>query len=336
MKITKLTLALLAGAVAFVSCNDDDSINDGKFDRAELYATSNTSGNITVYDFSDSNEVTTTMLSTPGSTDNEGIFYDEDSDQLIFASRTTKTVNISGDVEDLITGSPATLNSTMSTADLVSPRAVAVNGNFIVVSDNDSNQLFVYQRAGATATLRNTIQVNFSLWEIQFNGNDLYAVVDKTNQLAVFTNFLSNASDQSLPASKTVAFEGIVRTHGFVYNQKDDIMILTDIGAPSGAGSDTDGAFHIIADFTSKFNNVADGAMLSAAGNQVRVEGAATFLGNPISASYDSETNTIFIAERANGGGRILAFDSSVSGNATPAVNNPLPGASTVFFYGND
>jgi hypothetical protein len=336
MKITKFTMAIIAGAIAFTSCNDDDNINDGKFDRAELYATSNTSNAITVYDFSDSNSVSTTVLTTPGSTDNEGIFYDKDTDQLIFTSRTTGTVNIAGGIEDLITGSPATLSTSTSTANLVSPRAVAVNGNFIVVADNSTNKLFIYQRAGSTATLRNTISVNFALWEIQFNGSDLYAVVDQSNQLAVFTNFLSNTGNVTLPASKRVAFQGIVRTHGLVYNQADDIMILTDIGAASGANSDTDGAFHIIEGFTAKFNNVADGGILAVAGNQVRVAGAATLLGNPISASYDSETNTIFIAERANNGGRVLGFSTSASGNTTPIINNALPGASTVFFYGRD
>ncbi len=329
-------MALLASAVAFTSCNDDDDINDGRFDRAELYATSNTSGAITVYDFSDSNDVTTTSLSVTGSSDNEGIVYDESNDQLIFASRTLGSVVLAVNVEDLITGGTATLSTNVGPNGLSSPRSVAINGNFVVVANNVSNELYVYQRSGTVLTLRNVIDVNIGLWEIQFNGNDLYAIVDNTNNLAVFQNFLNNSTNVALAPSKQIAVEGIVRTHGLVYNSQDDIMVLTDIGAASGVGSDTDGGFHIISNFTTKFNAVANGGTLAVQGNQVRVSGSNTSLGNPISATYDAETNTIFIAERANGGGRILGFDSSASGNVAPSVNNLLPGASSVYFYGED
>ncbi|KQC34182.1 hypothetical protein AAU57_13185 [Nonlabens sp. YIK11] len=341
MKFTKLTIALLSAATVFVSCNDDDDLGDGRFDRAELYATSNTSGNITVYDFSDDDQTTQTSLTVAGTQNNEGIVYDEDNDQLIFASRTTNSVHVGDNIEDLVTGITSALSVTATNGELASPRSVAVNGNIVVVADNDGdmagpdgNELYVYVRSGSTLTLRNTLNVNFGLWEIQFNGNDLYAVVDQTNDIAVFNNFAAaNTSDGTVTPSKRITIEGIVRTHGLVYNNADDIMILTDIG---DAAVDNDGGFHIITNFSNKFGNVANGGTLAVQGNQVRVAGSNTFLGNPISATYDSETNTIFIAERANGGGRILAFDASASGNASPSINNPLAGASSVYFYGED
>ena len=108
-------------------------------------------------------------------------------------------------------------------------------------------------------------------------------------------------------------------------------MILTDIG---DASVDTDGAFHIISNFQSKFDAVADGGTLLVAGNQTRVAGSFTLLGNPVSADYDAVTNTVFIAERANGGGRILAFtNADAGGNIGPDINNTLSGASSVYFY---
>ena len=108
-------------------------------------------------------------------------------------------------------------------------------------------------------------------------------------------------------------------------------MILTDIG---DASVDTDGAFHIISNFQSKFDAVADGGTLLVAGNQTRVAGSFTLLGNPVSADYDAVTNTVFIAERANGGGRILAFtNADAGGNIGPDINNTFSGASSVYFY---
>ena len=341
MKFTKLTIAILSAATVFVSCNDDDDITEGRFDRAELYATSNTSSNITVYDFSDGDNPETSTLTVSGSSDNEGIFYDESNDQLIFGSRTANAVAIATGIEDLIDGTATSITPTYSSNDLSSVRSIAVSGNTIVAANNVTNELYVYQRTGNSVTLRNTVNVDFALWEIQFVDNALYAVVDMTSDLAVFNNFLSNTADATVQPSKRITIAGINRTHGMVYNSNDDIMILTDIGAANNDSGNTpdfasDGAFHIISGFTNKFAGVANGGTLAVAGNQVRVSGNQTLLGNPISATYDSETDTIFIAERANNGGRILGFDASANGNATPIINNALAGASSVFFYGED
>jgi len=87
----------------------------------------------------------------------------------------------------------------------------------------------------------------------------------------------------------------------------------------------------IIEDFTSKFNSTANGAMLSAS-QQTRVAGEATLLGNPVDVAYDAATQTVFVAEAGNGGGRILAFNNIGSGgNITPDVNNSLAAASSVY-----
>jgi hypothetical protein len=99
---------------------------------------------------------------------------------------------------------------------------------------------------------------------------------------------------------------------------------------------DADGAFHIITNFDSKFNAVANGDTLIVANNQTRIAGSATLLGNPVAAEYDAASNTVFIAEAANGGGRVLAFSNAdAGGNITPSVNNSLASASSLYFYSN-
>ncbi len=337
-----MTIALIA-SFAFMSCsNDDDStttddtVVDGK---AELYASNNSNGNITKYDVKDEDEVSTKTFLTL-SLDSEGIFYDPQEDAVTQASRSLLQLNSYADVS--VTDSGVTLNASISSsADLQSPRDLAVNGNFYVVADNadvDGNPLtadgrfFVYSKTSSGFTLRNVITVDFAVWGITFVGNDLYAVVDKTSDLAVFTNFLSTTSTTTLEASKRVTIEGIVRTHGIAFD--GGTMILTDIGAATGAGADTDGAFHVITNFQSKFSAVADGGVLALAGNQIRIEGSSTFLGNPVAAEYDAETNTVFIAERANSGGRVLAFTNFESGgNISPSMDMMLTGASSLYYY---
>jgi hypothetical protein len=231
--------------------------------------------------------------------------------------------------------------SVSSESSLESPRDIAVNDDFIVVSDNADvdgddttadGRLFIFSRSNGNLTLRNTVIVDFALWGIEFVGNDLYAVVDKTNQLAVFANFTaSNTTNTAVSATKMIAIEGIVRTHGLAYDK--GTMILTDVGS---AMDDADGAFHIITDFDSKFSGVSDGGILVVAGNQTRISGDATSLGNPVAAEYDADSNTVFIAEAANGGGKVLGFANADSGgNIAPSMNNSLSKASSLYFYSN-
>lgn len=333
MKKKIFGLALLSVALFLNSCSDDDDAVLGQFDRAELFATSNANGDITVYDFSDDGNVQTTTLTT-SSTDNEGIQYNPVTDELFVNSRSNFSLNVYTGIFNQIDGlSGAATGEIEGTPDFDSPRALAVNGNSIVVSDNGDSTFYVYTRSASGVVLTNEFDIDFPVWGVEFVGNDLYAVVDQSGDLAVFTNFLSNTTDGPLPASKTITIDGIVRTHGIAYDATDDVLILTDIGDASSA---TDGGFHIIGGAIAKINAVPNGGNLTVAGNQIRIAGANTLLGNPVDVTYDEETETIFIAEKANGGGRILGFDAMANGNVAPIVNNMLAGASSVDFYGED
>lgn len=334
----KLFGLIMVVSLFVLSCNSDDDAGDQNqpTNSKKLFASNNSDGNITYYDLTDaSNITTTTLLTTTLAAD--GIYYDAESDVVIQASRSGFNLEGFSGISALPTGTAIT-STIIGTVNMQSPRETAVNGNMVVVADNadvDGNintldgRFFVYTRNGNAFTLRNTITTNFKVWGITFIGNDLYAVVDADNELAVFSNFLNNTSDATLTASKRVVVEGIVRTHGLSYDASSDIMVMTDIA--DAANTQSDGAFHVISNFSTKFNAIADGGTL-AASDQVRVTGPGTLLGNPVDAAYDNSTGTVFIAEAGNGGGRILAFSNIGSGgNLTPAVNNSLSGASSVY-----
>lgn len=339
-RFLKFRYVLAIGTLGLISCdsNDDgdDMMNDKKIETTRLYASNNNDGNVTVYDMV-IGEVSTL---TTGSTAAEGIYYDEDTDEVIQASRSSNQLNVFSDISVL--GLNASISASLSSSsDLESPRDIVVNDDYIIVADNtdvDGNsdtadgRIFVYNRTSSEISLRNVVTTDFALWGIEMVGNDLYAVVDKTNQLAVFANFTaSNTSNSAIMATKKIAIEGIIRTHGLAYDK--GTMILTDVG---DAGSDSDGAFHIISDFDSKFNAVANGETMVVANNQIRVAGDGTFLGNPVAAEYDADTNMVFIAEAANGGGRVLAFNEvDAGGDIIPSVNYTLAKASSLYFYTN-
>lgn len=336
MKTKNLFTLGLIGMFMFTSCSDDDTDDMMQEEAsANLYATSHANGNVTRYDLT-SNSVTT--ISTSAS-DSEGIYYSPDDDSFTIATRgmTQNSLQTYVGVADIITATVNLSLSFSSSATLQNARDIAVNGNFYVVADSQNagaGRFFVFEKSNGSFTLSRTITTDFSVWGIEFVGNDLYAVVDMSNELAVFTNFLSsNTADATVSASKRIAIEGIVRTHGIAYD--GGTMIMSDIGAASGSGFDTDGGFHVITNFMSKFNSVSNGGTL-AVSQQTRYAGSATMMGNPVNVEYDAESDTVYVAELANGGGRVLAFgnvSSSMGGNMSPSINNSLSGVSSLYFY---
>lgn len=353
MKITKTLWISAILAAGMIGCSDDDdSVDDGDDGVIQddfgdrLVATSNANGDVVVYD-TDSPDTYT--LDT-GASGTEGVYLDNEELVINLKNGGTGSLASFDDIEEDGTIS-ATATSTVMTDQ---PRDVARSGNFYVVSDSenqdgddttDEGRFYIFEDRNGSFVLRNTIETDFAVWGVDFVGDTFYAIVDKTNQLAIYNDFLANNSDDDddmnddddstnidtdVDPDKMIMIEGIVRTHGIAVD--GNTMILTDIG---DAGNDSDGAFHVITDYASKFNGVADGGMLAVAGNQVRFAGASTNLGNPVSAEYDSDSDTVFIAEAANGGGRILGFASAAAsngGDVAPDLDNSLSGASSVYF----
>ena len=345
MKLVNKLSTLLIVSGAFIACETDDNgtvtttdDNDTaslNFENS-LFASNNTDGDITVYRVEDVTNVTVSNFGT-GATDAEGIFYDENDDEVIQVSRSEGRIDTYSDLS--INMAEISLDATLSTsASLISPRDLAVSDNIFVVADNADvdgdettadGRFFIFERGDdGMLSLRNTVTVAFAVWGIEFDGDTLIAVVDKTSDVAIFEDFVtSNVSDATITATKKITIEGIIRTHGLAIDA--GTLILTDVGS---AADDADGAFHVIKNYASKFDSVADGETLLVAGNQIRVAGASTFLGNPVAAEYDASSNVVFIAERANGGGRVLAFSGvEAGGDLTPSVNNELSGASSLY-----
>lgn len=341
--INNLTKNLAIGslvALTLFSCKkDDDNVeeNNGPTPTPtalKVYSTNNANGSVSVIDFSDMNNPSTKLLAS-SSTMADGAYYDKDEDRIVFASRSSNRLEAYSGSNSLLDGATLSLGFS-SSADMVSPREVAVNGNLYVVADNsdvDANpatldgRFFVYEKSGSTFTLRNTITVDFAVWGITFKGDDLYAIVDKDNELAVFTNFTAMTSDANISASKRIVIEGITRTHGLTYDNSNDVMVLTDIG--DAAATTNDGGFTIINGFSSKFNGVADGGTLTLS-NQIRVDGTSSMMNNPVDVAYDHMTKSVIIAEAKNG--NIMLFNNvTASGSMAPSYTYAFASASSVF-----
>jgi hypothetical protein len=323
-----------------LSCSDDDDSNNSTPETSEtayLYATSH-NGSVTRYDINQESPLVTYQIE---SSDAEGIYYDDDNDSFTVVSRDPSQLQNYNGVNQAGDNSTPNLPLNLAgTNDYTSGRDIAEDDGFYVVSDNsdvdgDENtqdgRFLIYTKSATGFQLRNTVTVNFSVWGIVLDDNKLYAVVDKTNELAVFDNFLNTyTTDVNATPSKQVAVEGIVRTHGL--DLDDNTMVMTDIG---DAASDSDGGIHIINNFSSVLNDTENGGMISLS-NQIRIAGSNTNLGNPVNVVYDDDYDTAYVAELANAGGRILAFNNirnNTGGNISPQINNTLTGASSVYLY---
>lgn len=341
MKNIKLTVSILSLATLLMSCNLDDGSEGGGNQPpptilSNLYVTSNTSNSIISYDFTTSGIITRPM-SSGSSQDNEGIYYDDVADELTILSREQKVINTYRNINDTPANGDLSLVASGGVL-LNSPRDLAVKDNFYIISDNadvdgdpntDDGTFYIFTKDTNAYTLRNKVIVNYAVWGIELIGNDLYTVVDKTSDVAVLKNFITTyTTDVTATPDKQITIEGITRTHGIT--QDGGAVIVTDIG---DAQNDNDGGFQFIGDFVNRFNAVPDGGTLTFAGNQIRVSGSLTEMGNPVAVEYDHPSRTIFIAERANGGGKVLFFNQiQAGGNLMPTESSLFPGASSLYF----
>lgn len=299
--------------------------------KTTIFASTNTGKKVGVFSINDNNTITQTSFVNKGA-DADGIYYDDKKDILIQLNRVENRLDAYGNVlANVRSGVPPTFLFS-STSDFSNGREIAVAGDRVVVTqdaiagNNNENKLLVYKMTDTGFTLISSNNVGINLWGVQADLNTLYAVVDNSNELAIFDNFFANTSAVLTPSAR-VKFEGLVRTHGLYYDYKNDIMTMTDIG---DAASANDGAILVVKGFKAK---AADGTITAA--EQIRIAGEKSQLGNPVDVAIDNATGKIYVAERA--GGKLLTFDiPASSGDYAPALSNVFGGISALYLLGSN
>jgi len=293
-----------------------------------VFVSSNTQALIGVYDLSG---MGITMNSfTSQAMNGDGIYYDDNQDVIYQLNRTDNVINAySGVCDSLAAGSNPVVTAT-STSDFINGREIAVNGNKLVVAQDASpengeiNKFFIYNITPTDITLERSFEVSVNLWGFRILENTVFAVVDNSNQIAIFNNFFDFADGSVVDPTNVVTVEGITRTHGITYIPAGDRMILTDIG---DAASDSDGALVYVDGFFAAIG----GDFFIDLDEQIRIEGPDSNLGNPVDVVFEEEGQRIFVAERTNGGGKLLAFNlPATSGDTIPVYSNDFAGASAV------
>lgn len=294
-----------------------------------LFVSSNTSGNIGVVSFEANQDVSLRTIAS-GGVDADGIYYDAQRDALFQIDRTNNVLNGYKGVFDALNNRSKPALSTSSSSDFTNARELAVSGDQFVVAQDASdangmiNKFVVYSGNADGLTYEKEHTTSINLWGTQFAGDALFAIIDNSSQLAVFDDFL-DFSGSAIEPTRVVEVEGIIRTHGLKVDIDNNIMILTDVGSGT---VDDDGALVVVRDYK---NAIQDGVV--SADEQVRIEGASTLLGNPVDVDLDLSNDMIYVAERANGGGRILGFDiNAMGGDLAPSFSRDFAGASAIDF----
>ena len=145
----KLLLTSIVASALLTSCSDDN--NSSSKNELKLFTTSNTTGRISVTDLTNAIPIISNL--NIASADADGIFYMAQSDEVILASRTNNMIEVYGDLKNGVSaGLPNLLISQSSASDFSNPREIAVVGNKIIVTQDQSpangntNKLLVYNR----------------------------------------------------------------------------------------------------------------------------------------------------------------------------------------------
>jgi hypothetical protein len=298
--------------------------------KKTLFTSSNTVKSISIIDETSDRSLVETSFVNRGA-DADGIHYDDKNDILVQLNRSTNRLDVYGKVlSNARKGTPPSFLFS-SKSDFTNGREITAAGDRIVVTQDaapvngEKNRILVYKLSKDSITLSKAYNVTINLWGVHADLNTLYAVIDNSNEVAVFDNFFANTAADIVP-TKRIKVDGLVRTHGLTYDFTNDIMVLTDIG---DAASATDGAIMFIREFTKA---AADNTITAA--EQIVIKGSNSTLGNPVDVAYDHADRSIYIAERA--GGKLLAFRTPTSnGDYAPSSSIANPGVSAVYLLGS-
>lgn len=293
-----------------------------------FYSSSNTESTVSVYDVKEDGSVEQGGFATMAM-DADGIHYEWTTDLLYELDRSANTVNVYADANASIDAGQAPALVFTSTSDFTNGRELAVIDDRLIVAQdaNDANgmtnKLVVYRIVGNTLEFDKEYITSFNLWGIHVEEEALYAIMDNTEKVAILEDFFNKAAGNISP-DREISVDGLIRTHGITYDKRNDVMLLTDVGEATSAD---DGALVIIKDFA---NAAADN--LISANEQQRIAGPATNMGNPVDVALDEDSRIIYVAERANEGGRMLGFTMDDEGDVVPVYDVLQPGAASVMF----
>jgi hypothetical protein len=189
------------------------------------------------------------------------------------------------------------------------------------------------QAFGVGATPLLEIDLTAAPWDLDYDEtNDRLFVALTNGTVAVFDDLLDGPTRPTAPdrvfrvaSPRAPGVRHSVNLHGIVYDAVNDRVLLSDVNETGGGAFDTDGRIFVVDDAST-----ASGVVTA----RVHLEGPTTGLGNPVDIAFDGVD--LFVAEKANGGGRLLRFasiaelDSTLATDVAPTASIAAPSVESV------
>jgi hypothetical protein len=209
---------------------------------------------------------------------------------------------------------------------LVHPKGIelAADAGLIMVADFGTNSIRVFSACAsgnaAPAFVVSNLGSSTNVWDLDYDpAADRLYVAATNGTVLVFDAFVASAGTDDGPDRVInvlhVGGAPAVNLHGIIHDAVTNQLYLSDVGAASGTGFDTDGAIYRVTNASTAMGSVTVAGEIS---------GALSLLGNPVDIAFDG--SSLFVAEKANGGGRILRFDDIAT---LAGVNDVAADAST-------
>lgn len=201
---------------------------------------------------------------------------------------------------------------------LTNPKGIDIDSHrgLIFVADFGATNLKVFKTTDSGDVVpTGTTTLTVKPWDVDYDSvADRLFVALTDGTVAVFDDYTANNSFGAGGATRTItpidgANNPATNIHGIAYDQTNDRLIITDIGAANagqGANFATDGAIVVI-----ESASTADGNTQF----EGRVEGPLSMLGNPVDLVFDG-TN-VYIAEKSNNRVLVFPFAMLPTGNQT-------------------
>lgn len=219
--------------------------------------------------------------------------------------------------------------NTRSTDGSIAPKGLAwvkdrnndqLDNDVLIVADvgnnNTSGSIRVYNVENGTPSLEFSVtdlgEDNKKIWDVAYDqGNDRLFATRTDGVLLVYLDFFQNRQNQNQPVQVTpVNSNGnkiSTNLHGIVYDEDDDVMVLSDVGDAANA---TDGMIIVFDDFFSRIADQGDLVQdLQATGT---IAGNNTKLGNPVDIIV--KRGSLYVAEKSND--LVMRYDNIFNLNA--------------------
>ena len=223
---------------------------------------------------------------------------------------------------------------------LVSPKgfdvAFAGGTRFAFVADVGQQGIMQFD-AETLAPAGSLVEPGGRNWDVHYNANvDLLFAAGVDGFVSVYNISGPGSSTSPVDRFQVLDFNGTpaVNNHGITYDADANLLVVSDVGSATSSmqpGFDTDGSFSTLTyNFTDRLLGGLVNQPITAKATFV---GARTMLGNPVDIS--GSNGSIFVAEKANGGGKVLRFGRVQQANgirnvAPDAMNDTIQGAESV------